>query len=522
MFSDDLLTQYKILPRLGGMTETRKKLALLSCLLTIILAILDQNIVSAAAVPIVRDLDPVHGLTRLPWLISAYALAATAALPLYGKLCDVYGARRVYLAALGTFLAGSALCGLAHDMGQLIAFRAVQGAGGGGLMSVTMVVIAQVAGPDRRGRGGGISGLVAGLAMVVGPLAGGLLVDHAGWRWIFYVNLPLGVLVLATAAVVLRLPVPGNRHRIDYPGAALAAAGAVVLLLITERYRDGAATVTWLGALAVLLIGLFVWRERTAAEPILPLSLFADPTVRVALPLQFITGAAMLGSIVYVMVYLQVARGVPATAAGLYLIPMAAGMSASGLLSGRLLDRGWSARTFLVGGTVCATAGIGLLGFLGTDTSRWMLGTDLFLLGAGLGQLLGLLIVVVQRAAPAGQLGVATTAVRFAQTLGSAFGAALFGMVLSRAFAAHAPAGGVAALPSLPPEARRVALRAFVDAVDTVFLSAAGVMVVAVVLATLIRDRSGDHLADRVPGVAVVPGPRHVPQHPDGGVEVRV
>ncbi|OLB66393.1 MAG: hypothetical protein AUI10_02785 [Actinobacteria bacterium 13_2_20CM_2_72_6] len=327
------------------------------------------------------------------------------------------------------------------------------------------------------------------------------------------------MLVLAVAAAVLRLPVPGNRHRIDYPGAALAAAGAVVLLLIIDRYRG----VGWFWALEVLLVGLFVWRQRTAAEPILPLSLFANRTVRVALPLQFLVAGAMLGSIVYVMVYLQVARSVPASHAGLYLIPMATGMSASGLLSGRLLDRGWPARTFLVGGTVCATVGLGPLGFLGTDTSRWLLGTDLFLLGTGLGQLLGLLIVVVQSAAPAGQLGVATTAVRFAQTLGGAFGAAVFGTILARAYAAHAPAaGGVAALRTLPPSARHAALGAFVDAIDTVFLSAAAVMVVAVVLAAFVRGRSGDDLADPVPGVPVVPGAGQVTERTDGGVEVRV
>src|SRR2546430_9334643 len=164
------------------MTETRKKVALLACLFTIILAILDQNIVSAAAVTILRDHYPVHVLARQPWLISAYSLAATAALPLYGKLCDVYGARRVYLAALATFLAGSALCGLAHDMGQLIAFRAIQGAGGGGPMLVTMVVIAQVVGPKKRARGGGISGLVGGVGLGRGPPGGGVLGGHAAWR----------------------------------------------------------------------------------------------------------------------------------------------------------------------------------------------------------------------------------------------------------------------------------------------------------------------------------------------------
>ncbi len=457
------------------MTEKQKKWALLGCLLTIILAILDQNIVSTAAVPIVRDLDPVHGLARLPWLVTAYALAATAALPLYGKLCDTFGAKRIYLAAVGVFLAGSALCGLAQNMAQLIAFRAVQGIGGGGLMSVTMVVIAQVAGPEKRGRGGGLGGLVAGLAMVAGPLVGGLLTDHASWRWIFYVNLPLGAAILALAITTLRLAVPAERHRVDYPGAALAAAAAVVLLLITEwggqRYPWSSPAIVTLAGVEAALVALFVWRERRAAEPILPLDLLAHRTLRVALPLQFVVGAGMLGSIVYVMVYLQVARGVPAGDAGLYLIPMALGMTVSGLVAGRLLDRAWPVRRFLVSGTSCAAVAIGLLGFLRADSSRWAIGANLFLLGAGLGMLVGLLIVVVQNAVPAGRLGVATTAVRFSQTLGGAFGAAVFGTILTRGVAAHG-----------------AATSAFVSAVDVVFLSAAGVMVLAVVLAALLRQ----------------------------------
>src|SRR6185437_9681896 len=235
------------------MTERQKKLALLACLLTIVLAILDQNIVSAATVKIVRDLDPVHGLERLPWLVTAYGLAATAALPLYGKLCDVYGAKRVFVAAIAVFLAGSALCGMAQSMAELIAFRAVQGIGGGGLMSVTMVVIAQMADAKKRAGQSGMAGLVAGLGMVVGPLVGGLLADSASWRWIFYVNLPLGAVALTIAATALHLPVHGRRHRIDFFGAGLVAAAASVLLLITEW---GGRSYPWSSARIVGLIAL--------------------------------------------------------------------------------------------------------------------------------------------------------------------------------------------------------------------------------------------------------------------------
>jgi EmrB/QacA subfamily drug resistance transporter len=490
LYQDESLTEYKISATLDGMTETHRKLALLGCLSTIVLAVLDQNIVSAATVPIVRDLDPVHGLSRLPWLVTAYALAATAVLPLYGKLCDVVGAKRVYLAAVAVFLAGSALCGLAQDMPQLIAFRALQGVGGGGLMSVTMVVLAQLSTPDRRAGAGGLGGIVAGIGMVVGPLAGGLLADHAGWRWIFYVNLPLGVLILATAVTVLRLPRYGQRHRIDFLGAGLAAATAVALLLVTQwggrDYAWTSPTILALGGGSVALLALFVWRELTAAEPILPLSLFANRTLRVALPVQLLAGAALLGSVVYVVVYLQVARGVAATDAGLYLIPMAVGMTAAGTVSKRLIARSWPLRTFLISGTAIVAAAIGLLGLLRVDTPWWVLGGELFLLGAGLGQLIGLLIVLAQNAVPPWQLGVATTAVRFAQTLGGAFGAAVFGTVLTRALAARFPAGSVdmARIRTLGPDG----VPAFVSAIDTVFRSASTVMVVAFVLTLLLRE----------------------------------
>ncbi|MGW4892344.1 MFS transporter [Kitasatospora sp. NPDC004240] len=468
---------------------------MLICLVTVILAVLDLNIVSAATVPIVRDLDPVHGVDRLPWLISAFALAATALLPLYGRLCDVYGAKRVLLGAVGTFLLGSALCGAARSMDQLIAFRALQGIGGGGLMSVTMVVMAQLKGPKESGGGGGAGGIVAGAGMAAGPLIGALLADHLDWRWIFYVNLPIGLLVLIAAALVLDLPRAAGRRGLDFLGATLAAGFATGLLLVTEwGGKDHAWTsprILTLSAGTLTLLGLFLWRQATAAEPVLPLSLLRIPAVRIGFAVQGLVGMGLMGAIVYVMLYLQVAREVAATSASLFLIPMAAGMTVVGLLVNRLAARGWSVRTFLVVGSGCAAAALLLLGLSTPTTPLQLVGAELVLLGCGLGQLIGQLVQVVQEAAPGPQLGVATTGIRFFQTLGSALGAALFGTVLARVFGADEPGLPLAAVSGLTGAAHARAVDSFVDAVDVVFLSAGGLLLLTLVLALRLPATAG-------------------------------
>lgn len=474
------------------MSERQRKTAFVLCLATIVLAVLDQNIVSAATVPIVRDLDPAHGVDLIPWLISAFALASTAVLPLYGKLCDTLGPKRVYLGAIAAFLTGSALCGAAQSMGQLIAFRAIQGIGGGGLMSVTMVVMAHLRAPGEKpggGKSGSMGGIVAGAGLALGPLVGGLLADHADWRWIFYINLPLGLVVLLLSARVLRLPVRTRGHRVDYLGAALAAAFSTGLLLVTQwggkQYGWTSPVVLGLIAGCVAALGLFLWRQATAAEPILPLPLFRDRVLRIGFAVQALMGMALTGSMVYVLIYLQVVRGLGATSAGLFLLPMAAGMTGIGLLAGRLVSAGWSQRAFVICGSGSAAVAMLLLATTHTDTSLWLIRAELLLLGVGFGQLIGQLIQLVQATAPAHQLGVATTAVRFFQTLGGALGASLFGTLLARAFADRSPVPGAStsSLPLLRGAERAAALHAFTSATDIVLLSAAGVMALAFVLA---------------------------------------
>jgi len=492
---------------LGGMTERQKKIVMVLCVLTIVMAVIDNNIVSAAVVPIVRELDPLHGVDRLPWLISAFALAATAMLPLYGKLCDVFGAKIVYLGAIATFLAGSALCGAAQTMGELIAFRALQGAGAGGLMSVTMVVMAQVAGGRGPGgsKAGNFGGIVAGAGMAIGPFLGGILADHGEWRWIFYVNVPVGLIVLVTAARLLRLPRLGHAHRIDFLGAGLSAAFAVGLLLISEwggkQYAWSSPMILGLGAGTLALLAAFLWRQATAAEPILPLTLFRNATISIGFAIQGLIGLAMMGSMVYVMIYLQVVRGVPAAQAGTYLVPMALGLTAIGIVTGKLNAAGVPPKALLISGTAIGTLAIGSLATLGPDTNLWFVRGALFVLGLGFGQLLGLLIAVVQRAAPAGQLGVATTAIRYFQNLGGALGAAAFGAVLSRLFTARVPGVSTSEIAGLAGDAKTAAVEAFVAGLDRVFTLAGVCMALTAVLAVLMRIPHVQPAADPVGSV---------------------
>ncbi|MFJ4439840.1 MFS transporter [Streptomyces sp. NPDC088923] len=493
---------------------SRFRLVPVLCLVTIVLAVLDSNIVSAAAVPLVRDLDPEGGLAKVPWLVTAFQLAATAALPLYGKLCDTLGAKRVFLGALGVFLLGSALCGFAQSMPQLLAFRALQGIGGGGLMSITLVVLrlsalartepapaptaatptapaptaatpasAAPAGttpapPSPRGAGAG--GLVAGAGMALGPWVGGALTEHLSWRWIFWVNLPLGLAVLLTAAAVLRLPDRPERRRVDYAGAALAAAFTSALLLTLEwgggRWPWLAPQTLALAAATLVLLALFLWRQATAPEPVLPLTLFRPRALRLGFAVQLLLGIGLTSAIVQVMLYLQVARGLDSASAGLFLLPMAAGMTVSGLLSQRYATG--RTRLPLALGTSGAALGLALLATSTAHTSAWATRGALSVLGCGFGLLVGQLIQYAQDTAPAGLLGVTTTAARFFQTLGGAAGAALSGVLLTRLTGLD----GAAARGHDPSTAVPGAALSFTGGVDTVFACLAALMLLATAL----------------------------------------
>ena len=504
-------------PTTKTLTRNQYRLALGTCFLTIIVAILDQNIVSAALVPITSDLDPAHGLDLAPWVVTAFTLAGTAAVPLYGRLCDLYGPRRVFLQVVAVFVVGSILCGMSQTMLQLVLFRALQGLGAGGLISVTMIVAAHLtmvkpqdpAKPRKKNSGGapsGLAGLVFVVGMTVGPPVGGVFADHGIWRWIFYVNLPLGAVILIGALAVFRFPRRPATGSIDFVGTALVAAFAGCLLLAGDwggdRYAWNSPTIIGLASATVVTLTLFLWRQSVTTSPIMPLRLFTIPAVRNSYIIQWLQGMSLTGVIVYLLMYLQIVRGISATTTGTFLIFLAGGILISGLLAERLDT---PTRTAMVAGTATATTALLLLYRLtGPDTSLWLIRGELTLLGLGFGLMIGRLITVVQDAASGPQMGVAIAGVRFFQLLGGATGVALLGTVSRRLYESEAPGVELTTIPTLTGAAHTSATTAFADSVRVSFAVAAGFMALAAVFATRLRrpDPTGSEHAPPQPTTA--------------------
>jgi EmrB/QacA subfamily drug resistance transporter len=486
------------------MTHRQIMVVLSGLMLGMLLAALDQTIVSTALPTIVGELG---GLNQLSWVVTAYLLTSTAATPLYGKISDLYGRRPVYIFAILVFVAGSMLAGLSQSMWQLVATRAMQGLGAGGLMALTFAIIGDIIPPRERGRYTGYFTGVWGLASVAGPLLGGFFTEQLSWRWIFYINVPLGVLALVVVNAVLHVPFQRREHSIDYLGAALIVSGVSSLLLALvwggERYPWGSATIVTLLVAATVLLITFVFWEGRATEPILPLRLFRNSIFSVTSAVGFVVGTAMFGAIVFIPIYLRVVDGVSPTKAGLLMLPLMIGIIVSSISSGKATTRTGRYKAFPIAGTGLLGLGIFLLSRLDVDTPTWLFSIYFFVVGAGLGLVMQILVLAVQNAVDFRDMGVATSSSQFFRSMGGTIGTAIFGTILSNRLAHNlaerlppgtAPAGGgnIAKSPErialLPRAIRADVVASFVDALHTVFLVAVPVIAVAFVLSFFIKE----------------------------------
>ena len=501
------------------------RLILGALMMTMLLAALDQTIVSTALPTITSDLG---GLNELSWVITAYLLASTATTPLWGKLSDLYGRKVMLQSSVVVFLIGSVLAGLSQSMGQLIAFRAVQGIGGGGLMVLVMAVIADLVPSRDRGRYMGLFGAVFGVSSILGPLLGGLFTQHLSWRWIFYINLPLGIAAFFVLGAVLHLPVRHEKKPIDWIGAALLVVGVSLLLLVTvwggAQYAWVSPQIITLAVVGVVTMTVFVWHEVRTDEPIVPMKLFSIPVVRVTSAMGFVIGFAMFGSIVYLSLYLQIVKGASPTSAGLQLLPLMLGLLVSSIVSGQLISKTGHWKIFPVIGTASATIGIWMLSRIGVDTPYWQIDIAALILGIGLGNVMQVLVLAVQNSVDSTQMGAATSTATFFRSIGGSFGTAIFGAIfasrlnteISNALppGVELPAGGVTGsmgkLDSLPPAIHDAVLGAFSNAIATTFLIATPVMAFAFLMSLLLREtplKTSHDLAHVLADDAAVPLP---------------
>jgi EmrB/QacA subfamily drug resistance transporter len=484
----------------------RVRLVFAGVMLGMFLAALDQTIVSTALPTIVSDLG---GADHLSWVVTAYLLASTATTPLWGKLGDLFGRKTVFQVCIVIFLVGSALCGVARNMPELIGFRAFQGIGGGGLMVLAMAVIGDVVPPRDRGRYQGVIGAVFGVSSVLGPLLGGFLVDNLTWRWVFYVNLPVGAVALAVIATALRSKSPEVRPRIDYLGTALLAAASTCLVLITSL---GGTTWGWnsvevwgcaIGA--VVLLCAFVLVEQRVSEPILPLRLFRNPVFTMCSAIGFVVGLCMFGALSFIPLFMQVVNGNSPTQSGLRLLPMMAGLLVASIGTGQLISRYGRYKIYPIVGTVFMGIGLFLLSRIDDQSSAVVMGLDMAVFGFGLGLTMQVLIIAVQNAVDYSDLGTATSGATYFRSIGGSFGASIFGTILNNRLhdnvsnALHSgtlsprfPIERVIAAPTsvraLPKAEAAPFLHIYAISVQTVFLVAVPITAVAFLLTLFLRE----------------------------------